>query len=112
MVEAYTHGSPWLEALKTYLQKNYQTVQSYIDSELPMLKLSPLEATYLLWIDLRALNMQDQELKNFIIQKAGLGLNDGPVFGPGGSGFQRMNIACPQQELLKALEKLKKAILY
>ena len=110
MLSAYTDGSPWLRALMDYLKLNYETVQDYFKKELPMLKLSPLEATYLVWIDFRKLGLNDEELRNFVIDKAGLGLNNGSVFGLGGSGFQRMNIACPRNELIKALDKLRNAV--
>lgn len=110
MIEAYANGLPWLHELMEYLRKNHEHVKDYFSAELPMLKISPLEATYLLWIDFRALNFKDDELKDFVIEKAGLALNNGPVFGKGGSGFQRMNIACPKSELIKALDKLKFAI--
>jgi cystathionine beta-lyase len=54
--------------------------------------------------------MNDQELKKFIIHEAKLGLNDGPGFGPGGSGFQRINIALPRQKLEEALGLLERAV--
>ena len=110
MTVAYNEGEPWLNELMEYLKGNYETIVDFLKKELPMLKVSPLEATYLVWIDFRALSLKDEELKQFIIDKAGLGLNNGPIFGSGGSGFQRMNIACPRASLLEALNKLKQAI--
>jgi len=68
------------------------------------------EATYMIWLDCRNLKMNDKTLRNFLIKEAKIGLNDGPVFGIGGEGFQRMNIACPQSVIEKALIRLKKAV--
>jgi cystathionine beta-lyase len=69
-----------------------------------------MEGTYLAWVDFRRYGFSSQELKDCIIQKARLALNDGPMFGPGGEGFQRMNLACPRQVLLQALDQLKTAL--
>jgi cystathionine beta-lyase len=71
---------------------------------------SPLEGTYLAWLDFRRYGFSAEELKDRIIQKARLALNDGPMFGPGGEGFQRMNLACPRQVLRQALDRLKAAL--
>jgi len=111
MVTAYEQCEPWLEELMGYLQKNYDFIKDYLSAELPMIQLTPLEATYLLWIDFRNLRFSDKDLKEFVIHKAGVGLNDGPVFGPGGQGFQRMNIACPRNVIKEALDKLKVAVI-
>jgi cystathionine beta-lyase len=110
MVTAYTKGEDWLIQLNKYLYNNYLYLKEYIYKNIPQLKISPLEATYMVWIDFRDLNMSDLELKKFIINKAHLGLNDGPTFGPGGQGFQRINIACPKQILHEGLVKLEMAV--
>ena len=110
MVEAYNHGEPWLNELKIYLTDNYNFIKQYLNKNLPKIKISPLEATYMVWLDFRGYSMDDSKLKQFIIEKAKLGLNDGPTFGLGGSGFQRINIACPRVQIQKALENLKNAV--
>ena len=61
------------------------------------------EGTYLAWVDLRALSLSDAELKERILRKARVWLDDGPLFGTGGEGFQRINLACPRSTLKKAL---------
>ena len=68
------------------------------------------EGTYLVWLDFKALGMSDEELERLIINKAGLWLDGGTMFGAGGSGFQRINIACPRSVLEQAMNKLEKAI--
>ena len=63
-----------------------------------------------MWLDMSGLNMEEKELRDFIIQDAGLGLNDGPSFGKAGAGFQRINIACPRETLKSALNRLELAV--
>jgi len=110
MEAAFTRGEPWLEALLEYVAGNYRTLREHCGSRLPRLGVSPLEGTYLAWLDFRRYGLSREELKDRIIQKARLALNDGPMFGPGGEGFQRMNLACPRQVLRQALDRLKAAL--
>jgi len=84
MEAAYTHGDDWLDQLNGYLEKNYTLLYELLGSSVPEITVSPLEATYLVWLDLSFLGMDNKELKDFVIGQARLGLNDGPVFGPGG----------------------------
>jgi len=107
---AYTHGEEWLGQMLNYVNGNLEYMQNFIIDNIPEIKLIKPEATYMVWLDFRNLKMTDEELKDFIVHKAKLGLNDGPMFGPGGSGFQRMNIACPRSLVEEAMERLKKAL--
>jgi len=107
---AYTEGKGWLEELLIYLEENINFTSAFLARHLPQLHFNKPEGTYLLWINFKALGMSDEELKSFLVFKAGLGLNHGTIFGTNGSGFMRMNIACPQQTLKKALLQLKAAI--
>ena len=68
------------------------------------------DATYLVWLDCRALGMNNEELKNFMVYKAGLGLNEGWKFGRSLTGFMRLNVACPRSVLEKALGQLRDAV--
>ena len=81
-----------------------------LHSSVPEIVISPLEATYLVWLDLSFLGMDDKELNSFIVQKAGLGLNNGPMFGPGGEHHQRLNIATPSKVVEEGLGRLIRAI--
>ena len=74
-----------------------------------MIKVYPLEGTYLMWLDCRALGLSNEELENLML-KNDLYLDEGYLFGEEGSGFERWNIACPKQELLAGLERFKAAI--
>jgi cystathionine beta-lyase len=107
---AYTQGDEWLDQLLEYLEKNFQALCSVLNDDLPELLISPLEATYLAWLDFSFLQLDDKELNDFIIHRAGLGLNDGPMFGPGGSQHQRLNLATPRKILMEGAERLAAAV--
>ena len=107
---AYTYGEAWLKELLLYLEDNYRLASSYIAERIPEIKVVEPEGTYLLWLDCRGLGLNDEDLDDFIKEKARLLLEPGPSFGTGGSGFQRMNIACPRSRLLEALQRLEKAV--
>jgi cystathionine beta-lyase len=107
---AYTHGDEWLDQLLDYLEKNFQAFCALLNASVPELLISPLEATYLAWLDFSFLELDDEGLRDFIIHRAGLGLNDGPMFGPGGSQHQRLNIATPRKILLEGAERLVAAV--
>lgn len=107
---AYSFGAEWLDQLKIYLADNIKYAKEYIETELPELAFLPPQGTYLIWFDCRKLNLGDGELEELIVDKAGLWLDDGYIFGAGGSGFERINIACPRATLKVALDRLKSAV--
>ncbi|BBJ28604.1 MalY/PatB family protein [Athalassotoga saccharophila] len=107
---AYTYGAEWLDELLTYLKGNFDLVRSFLKENIPQAKLVNPEGTYLGWIDFRGLGLSDGELYNLITEKAGIALDDGNLFGIGGSGFQRMNVAMPRNMLLKGLKKLEESL--
>ena len=88
---AYTNGEPWLKEALEYIEGNIKAVQEYIDTNLPGIRMVTPEAS-------------------FLVNHAGLALNDGEMFGPQGHGFMRVNVATPRCELFKALGKLAKAL--
>ena len=106
---AYKHGAPWLDALNVYLASNLSLLRGFLARELPFIRLVEPDGTYLVWLDCRALELSDSELDELIVHNAGLWLDPGTMFGAGGEGFQRINIACPASILQNALERLKKA---
>lgn len=107
---AYQGGAPWLEELLLYLQGNVAFTRDFLRENLPQLRFPEPEGTYLLWMDFRALGMEEKELDHFLTHKAKLWLNMGGSFGEAGRGFARMNIGCPRSVLEKALRQLKDAI--
>jgi cystathionine beta-lyase len=107
---AYREGEHWLESLLVYLQETRDFVRDYLACHLPDIHLIAPEGTYLLWLDCRALGMNDEELQRFFVQEAGVGLSPGTVFGMDGSGFMRMNIGTPRRIVATALERIKCAL--
>ncbi len=105
---AYRNGEEWLEQLMNYLNENLNYLSDYFEKNLPKIKVIKPEGTYLVWLDFRELNLSQKELNQKLIQDAKVGLNDGTMFGEGGKGFQRMNIACQKATLEKAFINLKK----
>ena len=107
---AYQHGEEWLEQLLDYLQENLALVLRFFEERIPQITVVETEGCYLAWLDCRAFHLSDTELKDFMLKKAKVWLNDGPVFGKGGSGFQRLNFACPRALLKEALERIESAV--
>lgn len=109
-VAAYTQGEDWLTQLMPYLQQTRDQVEQYFATAIPQIKLIQPQGSYLLWLDCRALDIDDAELKQLFIEQAGVGLSPGTLFGDGGRGFMRMNIAAPRSVILQALQQIKHAL--
>jgi cystathionine beta-lyase len=107
LTAAYNQGEAWLEALKIYLWRNYVCLLDFFAQYLPQLKIIPLEATYLVWIDCTALSLSSADIARILLHKEKLWVNEGPLYGTAGEGFIRLNIACPRELLLKGLEKIR-----
>lgn len=107
---ACREGEEWLEQLLDYLQGNLEFLLTYVEERIPEIKVVKPEGTYLVWLDCRGLGVEPDHLKEFFVKKARVGLNDGAMFGPGGAGFQRMNIACPRSTLLEGLRRIEAAV--
>ena len=103
---AYRLGDEWLDQLLDYLQGNLDFLLKYFANRIPKIKVIKPQGTYLIWLDCRDLGMDDMTLRNFMRDKAKVGFDDGFLFGSGGSGFQRMNIACPRPILEEALIRI------
>ncbi|CAH1904066.1 Cystathionine beta-lyase PatB [Candidatus Nitrotoga sp. HW29] len=106
---AYREGEKWLDELLAYLRDTRDYVENYLATHLPKIRLIKPDGTYLLWLDCRALGMSDAQLKHFFVHEAGVGMSPGVLFGEGGSGFMRMNIAAPRHVIVAALENIRKA---
>jgi len=107
---AYTHGREWLEQLMRYVGENIDLVVSFCRERMPVIRPVRPEATYMIWLDCRAMGMNGQELNRFFVESAGVGMNEGSRFGPGGEGFMRMNLACPGATVMRALEQIESAL--
>ena len=110
MEAAYREGEEWLEQLLEYISGNFDYVCDYCARNIPQIKPNCPDATYLMWLDCRELGMSNEELRDFFIHKAKLGLNEGYTFGRSLTGFMRLNAACPRATLEKAMAQLKEAV--
>lgn len=107
---AYSEGHEWLAELTRYINGNVELVMNYCREKIPEIIPVKPEATYMIWLDCRKLQMDPNELMEFFISKAGVGMNEGSTFGPGGSGFMRMNLATTRSRVQLALQKIEHAI--
>ena len=107
---AYEQGEEWLNGLIEYLDGNMRYVESFINEHIPEIKLHRPQGTYLMWLDMRALNMKQEDLGRFMVEKAGIGFSGGTGFGEEGTGFMRLNAAIPRRYLVRAMEQLERAL--
>lgn len=106
---AYREGEVWLTDLLTYLQENLSFACDYFRDQMPKLKVLQPEGTYLLWLDFSAFQLSDKQLQEKLINEAGVVLNPGITFGPGGTQHMRFNIACPRKILAQGLQQIAEA---
>ncbi|MBW2364762.1 MAG: aminotransferase class I/II-fold pyridoxal phosphate-dependent enzyme, partial [Deltaproteobacteria bacterium] len=107
---AYNHGDAWLQECLEYLHGNLNFIMKFCEKQIPKIRIIKPEGTYLVWLDCRDLGMDKMSLRELMRKKARLGLEDGFTFGPGGEGFQRMNIACSRSMLEEAMTRLEAAV--
>jgi len=110
MEAAYKYGDEWLEQVLDYLQENLNYLKNYFLKNIPRIKVIDPEGTYLIWLDCHDLDMDNNVLRSFMRENAKVGLEDGFIFGESGSGFMRMNIACPRYILSEALKRIENAV--
>jgi cystathionine beta-lyase len=107
---AYEKGAEWRKQMLEYVEGNIGYVINFLKTNIPQIKPMVPEATYLLWLDCEGLGMETDDLQDFFVHKAGLGLNKGTIFGPGGEYHLRLNAACPRSILELAMKQLKEAV--
>lgn len=107
---AYTYGEKWLSELKEYIFNNICYIKEYILKNIKTIDVIETEGTYLVWLDFRKLNLTEDEREDLLLNKAGLWLDSGAMFGADGLGFERINAACSRKTLEMALKKLEKAV--
>lgn len=109
-VAAFTQGDEWRRAMLSYVQDNIDYVIDYCREHLPAIRPLRPQASFLVWLDCRALGLDHDALIDLFVNKARLALNDGEMFGPGGQGFMRLNVGCPRAILTEALTRLTTAL--
>lgn len=103
---AYTQGEAWREEMLSYVTSNIEFLCSYVEREMPLVKVVKPQASFLVWLDFTALGLDHESLLDFITNRARLALNDGEAFGPGGEGHMRLNVGCPRCKLEDGLGRL------
>lgn len=103
-------GLAWREEMLAYVEGNIDFVCEWFAGNLPEIHPVRPQASFLVWLDCRKLGLEQKDLVDLFVNKAGLALNDGAMFGPGGEGYMRLNIACPRSLLATALSQLKSAM--
>ncbi len=110
MLAAYGQCEDWLDQLLQYLAGTRDMVLAYFAEHIPQIRPIRPEGTYMIWLDCRELGLDDDGLKRFMVDQAGLALSPGSDFGTGGQGFQRMNLAMPRALVQKGLDQLAEAV--
>ncbi|WP_443702576.1 MalY/PatB family protein [Prevotella sp.] len=109
-IAAFKNGEHWRKAMLHYVEQNIIFMEEYCKTHLPEIKPLRPEASFLVWLDCRALGLNHEQLIDLFVNKAHLALNDGEMFGKGGAGFMRVNVGTSRAILTKALEQLTKAV--
>ena len=109
-IAAYRNGEDWRRQMLSYVESNIVFVEEYLKENIPAIRPVRPEASFLVWLDCRGLNLKEKELFDLFVNQAKLALNVGASFGQGGEGHMRLNVAAPRQILLQALESLKSAL--
>ncbi|MBE6340650.1 MAG: putative C-S lyase [Bacteroidales bacterium] len=107
---AFRKGEPWRKELLKAIESNIDYVADFCEHNIPQIKVLRPQASFLVWLDCRGLKLSHRQLVSLFVDKAGLALNDGALFGEEGAGYMRLNIGCPQQTIEEALTRLQKAI--
>ena len=107
---AYDEGEEWLEQVRAYIESNLEYLEAYIEEHIPQIRVVRPEGTYLVWLDCQGLGLESSILRQLMMEKAKVYLDDGNIFGPEGEGFQRINLACPRPLLAEALDRINHAV--
>lgn len=109
-IAAYQKGEEWRKQMLAYVEDNVRFVEDYCRAHIPGVRPLRPQASFLVWLNCRGLELSHDKLLDLFIDKAHLALNDGEMFGPGGEGFMRLNVGTPRSVLRQALEQLTKAV--
>lgn len=109
-IAAYQKGEGWRKQMLAYVENNVRFVEDYCREHIPGVRPLRPQASFLVWLNCRGLELSHDKLLDLFIDKAHLALNDGEMFGPGGEGFMRLNVGTPRSVLRQALEQLAKAV--
>lgn len=111
-IAAYTHEPTWLEALKRYIEGNIAFLEDcfQFDPDARIIRVIRPEASFLVWLDCRALGLPQEELMHLFNEEAKVVVNNGASYGPGGEGFVRLNVGCPRIIVAEAFHRIEHAV--
>ena len=110
LISAYTDGEEWLVQVMEYIHENFKFLNAYLKEHLPDVHMVNPEGTYLAWVDFSSLGMNDEERREFMLHKAKVALDGGTMFGKGGEGFERINVACPRSIIKECMNRIRLAL--
>ena len=107
LIAAYNQGADWLEELRQYLWENYNVLKQYFAQHLPFCQVTKLEATYLVWVDIKSTGLSSDQLTHLLLTEGKVMVNSGTIYGKAqGEGYMRINIACPRARMLEGLKRM------
>ena len=107
LIAAYNQGADWLEELRQYLWENYNVLKQYFAQHLPFCQVTKLEATYLVWVDIKSTGLSSDQLTHLLLTEGKVMVNSGTIYGKAqGEGYMRINIACPRARMLEGLKRI------
>lgn len=107
LIAAYNQGADWLEELRRYLWENYNVLKQYFAQHLPFCQVTKLEATYLVWVDIKSTGLSSDQLTHLLLTEGKVMVNSGTIYGKAqGEGYMRINIACPRARMLEGLKRM------
>ena len=109
IIAAYNESEDWLDELNEYLDGTVEYIKNFVEENLPKVKMIPIEGTYLVWLDFNEYGLTAEELETIMLEEAGLIFDEGTMFGEEGSGFERINIACPRSIVEECMNRIKVA---
>lgn len=107
---AYTYGGAWVDELLDYLRGNLDYIRTFLQTRIPEVRLVEPEGLYLVWLDFSKLGLDHHQLEDLMLHTAHLWLDEGYIFGPGGEGFERINIAAPRSTIEETMRRIEKAV--
>jgi cystathionine beta-lyase len=110
LIAAYNEAEEWLSQALKYIENNFKFLKEFVNERLPHVDFIDPEGTYLAWLNCNRLGMDDKKLSKFLLKKAKVALDDGIIFGPGGEGFERINVACPKSILEECMNRIVNAL--
>lgn len=110
VMAAYDESEEWLDQLCLYIYHNYKALVAFMADRLPQFSGTPLEGTYLAWVDISTLGLSSDALTGQLLQHAHVQVSSGTLYGAAGEGFIRINLACPRAQLMEGLERINNSI--